>query len=115
MKRKLSLLLALMLVVVCCLCLSACKDGVDGKDGIDGKDGVAYKDFTYDMFTPKQLEALRGSQGQTGASGQSGLSAYQLYKKNNPNYTGSETEWLNDLANIQLYVCSKGSFFKLFE
>lgn len=104
MKRKLSLLLALMLVVVCCLCLSACKDGVDGKDGIDGKDGADGKDFTYDMFTPEQLEALRGPQGQTGAPGQSGLSAYQLYKKNNPNYAGSETEWLNDLASGALFT-----------
>ena len=99
MKKNVSLLLVLLLVVTCCLCLSACKDGADGKDGIDGVDGKDGKDFTYDMFTPEQLEALRGPQGQQGATGQSGLSAYELYKKQYPNYQGTEEQWLNDLAS----------------
>lgn len=36
-------------------------DGRDGRDGVDGKDG---KPFTYDMFTPEQLEGLKGPAGE---------------------------------------------------
>ena len=37
-----------------------------GPAGADGKDG---KDFTYDMFTEEQLEALKGPQGEQGPAG----------------------------------------------
>lgn len=40
----------------------------DGKDGRDGRDGIDGKDFTYDMFTPEQIEALRGPKGDKGDS-----------------------------------------------
>ena len=43
--------------------------GVKGDQGEKGEDG---KDFTYDMFTPEQLEALRGPQGKTGPQGEQG-------------------------------------------
>ena len=45
------------------------KDGVDGKDG---KDGINGKDFTFDMFTEEQLEALKGPQGEQGPEGPAG-------------------------------------------
>ena len=45
------------------------EQGSTGKDGIDGQDG---KDFTYDMFTPEQLAALKGPQGEKGEKGDKG-------------------------------------------
>lgn len=45
------------------------EQGSTGKDGIDGQDG---KDFTYDMFTPEQLAALKGPQGDKGEKGDKG-------------------------------------------
>lgn len=42
--------------------------GRDGRDGVDGRDGAP---FTYDMFTPAQLEALRGPEGKRGPAGES--------------------------------------------
>ncbi len=45
------------------------KNGIDGKDGAPGKDGADGKPFTYEDFTPEQLEALRGPQGLPGKDG----------------------------------------------
>ena len=39
---------------------------------ITGPQGEQGKPFTYDMFTPKQLQALRGPQGLTGPQGEKG-------------------------------------------
>ncbi|OHS37291.1 BppU family phage baseplate upper protein [Staphylococcus sp. HMSC62A08] len=39
------------------------KKGEDGRDGFNGRDG---KDFTYDDFTPEQLESLKGPKGDKG-------------------------------------------------
>ena len=41
--------------------------GLQGPKGEPGKDG---KPFTYDMFTPEQLNALKGPQGPQGPAGQ---------------------------------------------
>ena len=46
--------------------------GPAGPTGADGKDGVDGKDFTYDMFTEEQLEALRGPKGEQGIQGPKG-------------------------------------------
>lgn len=43
-----------------------------GPAGADGKDGIDGKDFTYDMFTEEQLEALKGPQGEPGLQGEQG-------------------------------------------
>ena len=45
------------------------KEGPIGPEGPKGEDGAA---FTYDMFTPEQLEALRGPAGPAGADGAAG-------------------------------------------
>ncbi|MCH4435436.1 BppU family phage baseplate upper protein [Staphylococcus haemolyticus] len=56
-------------------------DGIDGKPGIDGKDGVDGLNgekgekgdpFTYDDFTPSQLETLKGPKGDEGEKGEVG-------------------------------------------
>ena len=46
--------------------------GIQGEQGPAGKDGADGKDFTYDMFTSEQLEALRGPQGIQGVQGEKG-------------------------------------------
>lgn len=48
--------------------------GPQGEQGIAGQDG---KDFTYDMFTAEQLEALRGPQGEQGPAGEPGPAGEQ--------------------------------------
>ena len=45
------------------------KEGPIGPEGPKGEDGADGKDFTYDMFTPEQLEALIGPQGPEGVQG----------------------------------------------
>lgn len=56
--------------------------GKDGKDGLNGKDGK---------------DGLNGQNGQDGKDGLNGKSAYEIYCSYKPNYTKSESEWLNDL------------------
>ena len=45
----------------------------------------------------------QGPPGESG-SGEPGLSAYELYIKYNPEYTGTEKEWIDDLVNGRLGV-----------
>ena len=45
---------------------------LEGPQGVQGEPGQDGKDFTYDMFTPEQLEALRGPQGEQGVQGEKG-------------------------------------------
>ena len=47
-------------------------EGLKGETGEQGPAGQDGKDFTYDMFTEEQLEALRGPQGEQGADGAEG-------------------------------------------
>lgn len=72
MIRKISTVLALIIVAALVFVLVGCQNGADGTNGKDGIDGA------------------------------NGKSAYELYKENNPNYSGSEQQWLNDLANGKL-------------
>ena len=43
--------------------------GEPGEQGLPGRDGQDGKAFTYDMFTPEQLEDLRGPAGRDGQDG----------------------------------------------
>lgn len=63
-------------------------EGPAGLQGPQGEIGPAGKDFTYDMFTPEQLEALRGPQGERGEQGPKG---------DTPSLEGLAT-----LANLQI-------------
>ena len=45
---------------------------ITGQDGLNGQDGEKGDPFTYDDFTPEQLEALRGPQGIQGPQGARG-------------------------------------------
>lgn len=53
-------------------------DGVNGEQGLQGIQGPPGKDgkpFTYDMFTPEQLVALKGPKGEQGPPGPPGTGA----------------------------------------
>lgn len=53
-------------------------DGLNGEQGLQGIQGPPGKDgkpFTYDMFTPEQLVALKGPKGDPGPPGPPGTSA----------------------------------------
>ncbi len=99
------------------------KDGLNGTDGKDGTDGVGIKTtainangeliITLTDGTIHNLGKVVGADGQNGADGkdgengkdgvdgtdgEDGASAYEIYKQHNPSYTGTEAEWLADLA-----------------
>ena len=79
MKKALAILLAAAMIVPASA-LAACAGGADGKDGKDGVNGI------------------NGINGIDGVNGTDGKSAYELYIESNPSYTGSEEQWLKDLA-----------------
>lgn len=56
-------------------------DVLIGKDGTDGADGA---------------------NGENGINGENGKSAYELFLEQNPDYTGSEEQWMNDMASGML-------------
>lgn len=47
---------------------------------------------------PTGLQGEQGPQGETGAQGNDGLSAYEIFKKHYPDYTGTEEQWIYDVA-----------------
>ncbi len=51
---------------------------------------------------PKGDTGDKGQDGTNGKDGINGLSAYEIYLKYNPDYTGSEEQWINGLVNNQL-------------
>jgi hypothetical protein len=71
--------------------------GKDGSNGIDGDDGLSAYEIAVKLgFEGNELawlESLRGKDGNNG------LSAYEIYLKYNPEYNGSEEEWIKDLVN----------------
>ena len=79
MKKALAILLAAAMIAPASA-LAACAGGADGKDGKDGVNGI------------------NGINGTDGVNGTDGKSAYELYIESNPSYTGSEEQWLKDLA-----------------
>ena len=50
---------------------------LEGPQGIQGEPGQDGKDFTFDMFTPEQLEALKGPAGEQGLQGEKGAQGVQ--------------------------------------
>lgn len=47
-------------------------DGIDGVDGLNGEKGEKGDPFTYNDFTPSQLETLKGPKGDKGEKGEVG-------------------------------------------
>lgn len=61
-------------------------------EAIKGEKGDDGADFTYDDFTPEQLEGLKGD---TGSQGDDGKSAYELAVDGG--FSGTEEQWLASL------------------
>lgn len=92
--------------------------GAAGKDGANGTDGKsAYQIWldnggcgkpNCDCTQADFLEWLKGEAGKDGITGtpgkdgEDGLSAYEIFKKQYPEYKGSELEWINALAMNRL-------------
>ncbi|MBP5574518.1 MAG: leucine-rich repeat protein [Bacilli bacterium] len=70
-----------------------------------GKDGDSFVNLdTWDFYLKIGDEwisygNIKGTNGSNGLNGQNGASAYQIFLNYNPNYTGTEEEWINDLAS----------------
>ena len=75
-------------------------DGVNGKNGRDGANGEsAYQIWLDEGHSGSKADFLIWLKG---AAGLDGLSAYEIYKRNNPDYIGSERQWIDDFANGRL-------------
>ncbi len=68
--------------------------GSDGQDGTIGKS--AYQVWLDEGHSGTEADFLDWIKGE------SGLGAYQIYKQNNPDYQGSEQQWIDDLQNGRL-------------
>ena len=85
------------------------KNGEDGTNGDDGKDGLsAYDIWLADGHSGTEadfLDWLRGRDGvdgYVGADGKDGKSAYETFLQYNPDYYGTEEQWINALAKGRL-------------
>ena len=82
MKKIMQKILFLLVCAALVFSLAACA-GEPGAKGDKGEQGI---------------QGEQGEQGAAGEDGADGLSAYQLYCKYYPGYTGTEEEWVDDLA-----------------
>ncbi len=89
------------------------EDGIQGIQGNPGTDGHTpvitigsngnwYVDGVDTGKSARGEKGEQGDKGETGDKGDTGKSAYELYKEAHPEYTGSEEEWLDDLASGKL-------------
>lgn len=83
--------------------------GEQGETGANGltpfiKDGYWWIGNTNTGVKAEGSQGEQGEQGEKGETGDNGLSAYELYKKQHPEYTGTEAEWVEAMANGQLTV-----------
>lgn len=73
--------------------------GTDGANGKDGQNGL--KGDTGETG-PQGPQGEKGDTGNDGQNGTNGLSAYEIFLKYNPDYTGTEEQWINGLVSNQL-------------
>lgn len=83
--------------------------GLQGEKGDTGSNGKsAYQTWLDNGHTGSEEDFLawikgdKGDQGEKGNNGTDGMSAYEIYLKYNPDYTGSEEQWINDLVSGNL-------------
>ncbi len=113
--NKLLKCLKITLIAVFCLSLSlllvACGEpGEKGDKGDTGAQGVGIVSIAKESTTGNvDIYKITLSNGNTstftvtnGTNGEEGKSAYEIYKQYNPDYTGSEQQWINDLVNGKL-------------
>jgi len=68
--------------------------GDTGAQGPQGEQGEKGDTGAQGPQGEKGEKGDTGAQGPQGEKGDNGLSAYEIYKKNNPDYTGTEAEWI---------------------
>ena len=95
------------------------KDGECGHDGEKGDTGngiekieltnsdgntdtytIFFTNGAISTFTVKNgVDGYQGVKGESGENGENGKSAFELFKEYHPEYTGSEEDWVNDIAS----------------
>ncbi len=84
------------------------EDGKDGEQGIQGEKGEQGEQGIQGEKGEQGEQGIQGEKGEQGEQGiqgekgENGLSAYEIYLKYHPEYTGSESQWIEDLVNGNL-------------
>ena len=84
------------------------EDGKDGEQGIQGEKGEQGEQGIQGEKGEQGEQGIQGEKGEQGEQGiqgekgDDGLSAYEIYLKYHPEYTGSESQWIEDLVNGNL-------------
>ena len=81
--------------------------GAKGADGAKGEKGDTGAPFTYDMFTPEQLAALKGEKGDKGDKGEDGETG-----ASKPTLKSMilEGDWTNFALNASIQDAEKGTY-----
>lgn len=67
---------------------------------ISGVDGIGIDDISLNEDDELVIKLTDDTEINLGSvKGDKGLSAYEIYKKYNPEYTGTEEQWLDELIN----------------
>lgn len=96
MKKVFKMIAIAVCAVICGMCLAACSDA-----SFD----VSVSDDGYLIVNGDQTDIKLGEDGkdgEDGVNGENGKSAYELYIEQNPDYTGDEAQWLEDMASGML-------------
>ena len=101
--KRFGKIIAVCIVAACCLfAFAACsnKKYTVSYSGNEGADGLsAYEIWLEKGNTGSEEDFLEWLKGD---NGEKGLSAYEIYLKYNPDYTGTEEEWINALTGGNL-------------
>ena len=78
------------------------EQGIQGEKGEQGEQGIQGEKGEQGEQGIQGEKGEQGEQGIQGEKGDDGLSAYEIYLKYHPEYTGSESQWIEDLVNGNL-------------
>ena len=90
-------------IIIICICFVFCLVGLTacGESSLD----VSVSEDGYLIVNGEQTDVQIGKDGENGTDGTNGTngtdgkSAYELYLEQNPSYTGSEEQWMSDMAS----------------
>ena len=102
------------------------EQGIQGEQGEDGVSIVSIEKIkteglvdtyllTYSNGNTFEFTINNGEQGIQGEKGETGISAYELYKSLYPNYTKTESEWIDDLVNGRLATVTTPKYTVTFD
>jgi|GEM_PF-302338 len=103
---------SLFLILMAAFTLAACTEaeglqgpaGPQGEQGEVGPEGPQGEQGEVGPEGPAGSNGTPGQQGTAGTNGADGLSAYEIYLAHYPGYTGTESEWIKELATDSLLV-----------